>query len=249
MRKFGLIVAALSLVAACSEPTAQDDEALDGSITVYAADSLRASFETIGKEFEQANPDVNVTFDFGTGGDLAGRIKGGASADVFATADTQSMATIGGKALEAVSFAANSLQIAVPRGNPLQVLSLGDLTRWDVDEVVCDPSIPCGAATEKVVDLADISLYPVSKEMSAHAVLATIESGAADAGLVYTTDVKAAGSAVTGMPFPEAAHATNYCQITSLKDSKEEAAAKAFVAFVLSEASQAVFAKAGLAKP
>lgn len=249
MRKFGLMVAALSLVAACSEPTAKEDAALGGSITVYAAESLKASFETLGTQFERANPGVNVTFDFGSGDDLAGRIKGGASADVFATADTQTMAKIGGKALEAVSFAANSLQIAVQPGNPLRVLSLGDLARWDVDEVVCDPSIPCGAATEKVVGLADVYLYPVSKEMSAHDVLAKIESGTADAGLAYMTDIKEAGSAVVGMPFPEAAQAVNYCQITSIKDSKEEAAAKAFVAYVLSETGQAVFAKAGFAKP
>ncbi|MET3960981.1 molybdate transport system substrate-binding protein [Marmoricola sp. OAE513] len=250
-------VAAVSLaltVAACGSDDSDDPSSStpERTITVYAAASLTGTFTELGKQFEKEHPGASVEFSFGGSSDLVTQIQEGAPADVFASADVKNMTKLTDDELEGqlpINFASNTLEIVTPPDNPAKIDSLDDLAGKGVDLVLCAPEVPCGSAAQTVATAANLKLKPVSEEQSVKDVLAKVTSGEADAGLVYVTDVIAAGDAVKGITFPESSSAVNTYPITTVKDSKQAALAEEFVEFVLSTAGQAVLADAGFGKP
>ena len=259
-------LALLLTTAACGSGSSTDDESpqgggsssnspsadqLNGTVTVFAAASLKKTFTRIGADFEKAHPGTTVTFSFAGSSDLLAQIQQGAPADVFASADTRNMDKVTAESLTAaapVVFASNTLEIAVPPGNPAEVASLADLGRSGVKVVLCAPAVPCGAAAAKVEQAAGVDIKPVSEDQSVTDVLGKVRAGEADAGLVYVTDVKGAGDSVQGISFPQSSAAVNSYPIASLKSSRNQAVADAFVAAVTSSAGQQVLAAAGFAK-
>lgn len=242
----------LALLLTCSAACGTVDAADRTTITVFAAASLKGTFTEIGKQFEAENDGVTVTFSFAGSSDLVAQIQQGAPADVFASADTENMAKATADDLVAgapVDFARNSLEIATPPDNPAEVDSIDDLASPDVKVVVCAAEVPCGAAAVGVEKAAGIDIRPVSEEQSVADVLGKVISGEADAGLVYVTDIKAAGDQVRGVPFPESADVVNTYPIATLSGSEHATLAKAFAAYVAGPAGQAVLAEAGFAKP
>ena len=222
------------------------------TLTVYAAASLTDTFTEIGKQFEAQNDGVSVKFSFGGSSDLVAQIQQGAPADVFASADTANMDKATGDDLvdgDPVDFATNTLEIAVPPDNPAGISSLDDLTASGTKVVLCAPEVPCGAAAAKVEEAAGIDISPVSEEQSVTDVLNKVETGEADAGLVYVTDVQGAGEAVEGITFPESDDAVNTYPIAALSDSKAGDLASRFVDFVTGTEGQQVLADAGFGKP
>ncbi|WP_285040918.1 molybdate ABC transporter substrate-binding protein [Plantibacter sp. LMC-P-059a] len=225
---------------------------LSGSITVYAAASLKTTFTTLAKDFEQVHPGTSVELTFAGSSDLVTQLTNGAPGDVFASADEKNLAKLTDADLvegDPVDFATNVLQIAVPPSNPAHVKTFADLARPGVKTVVCAPQVPCGAATVAVEDATGISLSPVSEESSVTDVLGKVTSGEADAGLVYVTDVIAAGDAVRGIAFDESSKAVNTYPIAPLAGSANPALAAAFAAFVVSADGQRVLADAGFGAP
>ncbi|WP_210687393.1 molybdate ABC transporter substrate-binding protein [Mycolicibacterium sp. GESEQ-9] len=223
-----------------------------GSITVFAAASLKSAFTEIGEQFKADNPGTSVEFSFAGSSDLVTQLTQGAAADVFASADTRNMDKAVAAELVAgspVNFATNTLTIAVAAGNPKGIKTFADLTKPGTSVVVCAPPVPCGGATEKVEKAAGVTLSPVSEETSVTDVLGKVTSGQADAGLVYVTDAAGAGDKVTAVAFPEAAQAVNTYPIAVLKQSKHADLAHRFVDLVTSEAGRSALAKAGFAKP
>ncbi len=221
-------------------------------IVVFAAASLKKSFTEIGERFKTDNPGASVEFSFAGSSDLVTQLTQGASADVFASADTNNMkkaADSGLLAGDAVNFASNTLTIAVAPGNPKNISMFQDLTRPELNVVVCAPQVPCGSATQKVEQNTGVQLTPVSEESSVTDVLNKVETGQADAGLVYITDTLAAGDKVTSVPFPESVAAVNVYPISVLKQSKNPELARKFVDLVISEAGQKILAAAGFTKP
>ena len=252
------LAAAVALgLAACSSgggtPTpAASTSRLTGSVTVYAAASLTKTFTQIGTDFEKANPGTTVTFSFAGSSDLVSQINEGAPADVFASADEANMKKVTDAALAAgtpVDFATNMLAIAVPPGNPATITGWNDLAKPGVKVVICAPQVPCGAATVKVQKSTGVTLHPVSEESSVTDVLGKVSSGEADAGIVYVTDVKGAGSSVESVPFPEAAGVVNTYPITVLKGAPNSKVADAFVEYVTDPEGQKVLSGAGFGKP
>jgi len=226
-----------------------DDET---TLTVFAAASLTATFSELGEKFEADHDGVEVTFNFGGSSDLVSQIQQGAPADVFASADTANMDKLTADGLQDGDpqvFASNTLEIAVPPGNPADIDSFADLAEPGVNLAVCAPEVPCGAATERVEEASGVTLNPVSEEQSVTDVLAKVTSGEADAGLVYVTDVKTAGDDVEGIPFPESDSAVNTYPIVALAESTHADLAQEFVDLVLSDEGQAVLEEAGFAKP
>jgi len=201
----------------------------------------------LAKQFEAAHPGVKVVLSFGGSDSLAAQITQGAPVDVFASANTSTMNTIV-KANDAAApsdFAKNSLQIAVPSGNPKDVQSLADVTKPGVKLALCAAAVPCGSAAVKAFAAAGLDAHPVTLEQDVASVLTKLELGEVDAGLVYRTDVKAAAGKVDGVDFPEASSAVNTYPIAQVTTGKNSHAGGAFVAFVLSAAGQRVLQAAG----
>ena len=222
------------------------------SLTVYAAASLTSSFEEIGKQFEADHDGVKAKFSFGGSSDLVAQIQQGAPADVFASADTANMDKATADDLvegDPVNFATNTLEIAVPPDNPAGVASLKDLAKPGTKVVVCAAEVPCGAAAQGVEKEAGVGIKPVSEEQSVTDVLNKVTTGEADAGLVYVTDVQAAGDKVKGITFPESSSVVNTYPIGALADSKNKDLAQEFVDLVTGDAGQKVLADAGFARP
>jgi molybdate transport system substrate-binding protein len=221
-------------------------------VTVFAAASLKTTFIKIADRFKAAYGGASVNFDFAGSSDLATQLTQGAAADVFASADTANMDKVAKAGLlsgSPVSFAANTLVIAVAPGNPKHVASFADLRRPGLDVVVCAPPVPCGSATRRIEDSTGVHLAPVSEESSVTDVLNKVTGGQADAGLVYLTDARSAGDKVTAVSFPEAAGAVNVYPIAVLNGSGRPELARKFVDLVTGEEGQQILSQAGFAKP
>ncbi|MEB3981358.1 molybdate ABC transporter substrate-binding protein [Mycobacterium sp. 663a-19] len=250
MRRFlGLLLAAMLLpgtVSCASKPQAS------GSIVVFAAASLKPAFTRIGQRFKTDNPGSGVEFDFGGSSELATQLTQGATADVFASADTAQMDTVARAGLLAgdpANFASNTLVIVTTPGNPKRIGSFADLARPGLAVVTCQQPVPCGSAARRVEYGTGVRLNPVSEEPSVTDVLNKVTSGQADAGLVYVTDAHAAGNKVATVDFPEASGAVNVYPVGVLKKAPKRALAQKFVALVTSDAGQKVLAQSGFAKP
>ena len=250
-----MLVAVLAVSGCAAQPATvptTSADALEGSITVFAAASLTATFTDLAAQFEAEHPGVTVDLNFAGSSDLVTQITEGAPADVFASADTKNMTKLTDAALNAgdpVDFATNVLEIAVPPGNPAGIETFADLAGPAVKLVTCAPAVPCGAAAVAVAKAAGVTLAPVSEESAVTDVLGKVTSGEADAGLVYVTDVIGAGDAVEGIGFAEAAEAVNTYPVVALHDSAAPDVAAAFVAFVAGAAGQKVLAAAGFGAP
>ncbi len=238
--------------AAVSSAAGSAPAALSGTLKVDAAASLKATFDLLAAQFEKDHPGVTVSLSYDGSAVLATQLIGGAPVDVFASADDKNMAKVTAAKLitdKPAEFATNTLQIAVAEGNPKNIQSLRDLTNPGLKLVLCQTSQPCGAAAQTALTAAGVKVSPVSEEQSVTAVLTKVESGDADAGLVYKTDVLGAGGKVTGVDFAESAKAVNHYPIAPLDAAPNPAAAKAFIELVTGPAGQKVLADAGFGPP
>ncbi len=240
-----------SSASSSASASASSSASLSGSITVFAAASLKEAFTTIGKQFEAANPGVKVTFSFGASSALATQIISGAPADVFASASPKNMKQVvtAGDASSPVNFVKNVMEVAVPPSNPAHVASVADLAKSSVKVALCQPQVPCGATALKVFKNAKIIVKPVTLQPDVKSVLTQVELGNVDAGVVYVTDVHAAGTKVLGVPIPASVEASTEYPIAPISKSGNPALAQAFVAYVLSPAGQSVLAADKFEKP
>jgi molybdate transport system substrate-binding protein len=225
---------AQDLPAAGDTASASATPTLSGSITVDAAASLNEVFPALAKEFQAEHPGTTITFSFGGSSTLAAQIVSGAPVDVFAAASTKTMRTVQDAHLagEPTVIARNELEIAVPKGNPGGITGLRDFGDADRTVVVCDKEVPCGAAAQQVFDLGGVTAKPDSYEPDVTSVLTKVRTGNADAGLVYVTDVRAAGDEVQGIPFDEADQAITDYPIATVTGTRNAALADAWVAYV-----------------
>jgi molybdate transport system substrate-binding protein len=269
MRRFALTAVALAAVAVagCSSSsssspasgssssaasaTSSSSAAQTGTITVFAAASLKGSFTQLGKEFEAAHPGDTVKFSFAASSALAEQINSGAPADVFASASTKNMDQVvtTGNASNPQNFAKNVMEVAVPPSNPANVTSVNDLAKSSVKTALCQPQVPCGAVAAQVFKNAKITIKPVTLQPDVKSVLTQVELGNVDAGMVYVTDVQAAGTKVKGVTIPADVNASTLYPIAALTHSTEQSIAQAFVAYVLSPTGEQELKAAGFAQP
>ncbi len=234
-------------------PTASTSSspALSGSITVFAASSLKEAFTTLGQQFEAAHPGVKVTFSFAASSALATQIISGSPADVFASASPKNMQQIvtAGDATKPVDFTKNVMEVAVPPANPAHVTSVTDLAKSSVKVALCQPLVPCGETAAKVFANAKVVVKPVTLQPDVKSVLTQVELGNVNAGVVYVTDVNAAGTKVKGIQIPDSVNASTEYPIAPISKSSNAATAQAFVAYVLSPAGQSVLTTDKFEKP
>lgn len=238
--------AGVVLLAGCSAP-APPDGGLTGTVTVLAAASLTDVFGALGAHFERKNPDVDVMMTHGGSSALAEQLVSGAPADVFAAADEFAMRRVvdAARADEPVVFASNTLELAIPAGNPGGVRGLADLARSDLVVALCDPTVPCGSAAARLLDRAGVAASVDTLEQDVRAAITKVALGEVDATLVYRTDVLAAGDTVEGIEVPAADDVVNRYSIAQVRDAPNAAAARAFIDFVLSPTGRAALREAG----
>lgn len=226
---------------------------LSGELTVFAAASLTASFTELADTFMAQHPGVTIapiTFDGSS--TLVTQLTEGAPADVFASADQANMTRAeeaGVTAAPPVNFASNTMEIAVQPGNPRGITSLADLADPGMQVILCAPEVPCGAVANKLLTRDGVALTPASEEQNVKAVITKVQLGEADAGLVYTTDVRAPDGAIDGVRIAGADKAANSYPIAVVSNAPNPNVATAFVQFVLSDEAQKILAAYGFGKP
>jgi len=219
------------------------------TLTVFATSSLTEAFERLAQAFE-SETGIAVESSFASSSDLAKQIVEGAPADVFASADTANMNIVAESGLlvdEPRVFATNSLAIVVAPGNPLGISTVDDLTDPDLMLVTCDESVPIGRYTAEMLGRAGVVVSPDSYEENVKGIVNKVALGEADVGIVYVTDVLAAGDSVTGVAVPDEYDVVATYPIAATRDSD---AARRFVEFVSdSEVARDILADFGFGAP
>ena len=220
-----------------------------GKVTVLAAASLQGAFEEIEKTVEKDNPGLDISFDFQGSQDLVASLAGGNSADVLATANNSTMKTAADQKLvgSQTEFATNVLTLIVPKGNPKKITGL-DSSLDGANLVICAAEVPCGEATKKLTTALGVTLNPVSEEQKVTDVRGKVESGEADAGIVYTTDAAAAKDKVDKIDIPDGG-VVNHYPIAQTAKPENPAGAQVFIEAVTGKVGQEILAKYGFGKP
>lgn len=242
MRVAGIVGLTLVALAGCGGADSDVD-----TLTVFATSSLTEVFARLESEFEAANTDLDVVVSNAASSELARQIIEGAPADVFAAADLVNMDRVSDQIDGSpIVFATNRLQIVTEPGNPRGVTSLDDLADPSLLFVTSDRRVPIGGYTETVLQRAGVSVRPVSYEENVKAILNKVATGEADVGIVFVTDVLAAGSRVTGVVIPDEANVVAQYPMARLNSSD---GARRFVDFVTSSTGRAILGEFGFGAP
>ncbi len=226
---------------------------LAGAITVSAAASLTDAFTALVAGFQRAHPGTTIATNFAASSALVTQLRGGAPADVFASADGTNMQKVvsGGQVTaEPTVFAANALTIVVKPGNPRHVRSLADLA--DLGTVsLCADTVPCGRYAAQALTQADVTIPAgrITRGADVKATLNAVSTGDADAAIVYATDARAAGTTVRTVRIPAWLNVYAIYPIAPLASSQHRALAKAFVRYTVSPAGQKILASYGFLAP
>lgn len=253
---FALTVALL--VAASAQAAAQQ------RLTVFAAASLTDAFSAVGQRFEREHPGITVTFNFAGSQALATQMEQGAAGDVFASADPRWMQyaeqrhLLGGPARV---FARNRLVVITPKANPGYINTLQDLARPGLKLVLAAAQVPVGSYSREA--LRRLGATPgyggdfpgrvlanlVSEEENVKGVVAKVQLGEADVGIVYATDVTPAiQSQLRVLEIPEPSNPFAEYPVAPTATGRRELAA-AFIELLLSPAGQALLASRGFLSP
>jgi molybdate transport system substrate-binding protein len=244
--------------AASGVPTAEAVE-----LTVFGSASLKGALEGATATYEAATPGTTVTVSTDSSAALATQIEQGAPADVFLSADTTNPKKLvdGGLADgDAVVFAGNELTIIVPTDNPAGIGTPADLATPGVKVIAAGDEVPITRyATELVDNLASEPGYPAdfaaayaanvaSKEDNVKAVVAKVELGEGDAGIVYMTDA-AASDKVAAIDVPPTANVPATYAGVVVKASPHVDAAHAFLTWFAGPDGQAILSTFGFLPP
>jgi molybdate transport system substrate-binding protein len=256
------VLLALGLMLAMnSRATTAEVPRLQGELTIFTAASLTDAFKEMAVEIERANPTAKLTFNVAGSPTLRTQLAQGARADVFASADEPNMtgAEKDGTILgQPQIFARNVLVVVVPAKNPAGIHTLQDLAKPNIKLVLTNKEVPVGNYARQALEQmsqdaafgADFSKRVlanlVSEEANVKQVASKVQLGEADAGIVYATDVSPAlRSVVRVIQIPPPLNVIAHYPIAVVKGTRHEAGARAFIAYVLSPAGQAILARRG----
>ncbi len=236
-----------ALVAACG----QSEDGGDEEVLVSAASSLTSAFTEMEAAFEASHPGLDVVLNFGSSSLLREQILGGAPVDVFASASTEIMgevAAAGRLAGDIEVFALNRVQIAVPAGNPGEVIGLASFAERDLLIGLCAEGVPCGDLGRSALEMADVKPRIDTEEPNARSLLVKLEAGELDAGITYETDVISSES-VEGLEMPEDVDVVAEYSIAALGNGSQTVGAAELVSYVLSAEGRAILVDHGFVVP
>ena len=252
--------ASTALSAAPSMATsAAAPSATPAALTIYGAASLKGVLDKVKTAYETADPATTLTISTDSSATLETQIEQGAPADVFLSADTTNPKKLVDKGLAAgaaVTFAGNKLTVIVPTTNPAGIKTPADLAKAGVKDIAAGDAVPITKyATQLVASLAKEAGYPAdfaakytaniaSKEDNVKAIVAKIELGEGDAGIVYVTDAKAS-TKVTTVDVPATANVPATYAGVVVKASRNAAAAQAFLTWFAGPDGQAILSTFG----
>jgi molybdate transport system substrate-binding protein len=234
-----------------------------GGLTIYGAASLKGALDKAKTAYETANPGTILTISTDSSAALETQIEQGAPADVFLSADTTNPKKLVDKGLadgSAVNFAGNKLTIIVPSANPAGIKTPADLARTGIKVIAAGDEVPITKyATQLVANLSKEAGYPAtfvaayianiaSREDNVKAVVAKVELGEGDAGIVYVTDAKAS-TKVTTVEVPDSANVPATYDGVVIKASKNTAAARALLDWFVGPDGQAILSTYGFLPP
>jgi molybdate transport system substrate-binding protein len=232
-------------------------------LTIFGAASLKSALEKTQAAYEAANAGTTLTLSTDSSSALETQIEQGAPADVFLSADTTNPKKLVDAGLAdgaAVTFAGNKLTIIVPTANPAAITTPADLVKPGVRIIAAGDEVPITKYARQLVDnLAQESGYPAdfaamyaanvaSKEDNVKAVVAKVELGEGDAGIVYVTDAKAS-TKVTTVDVPDTANVPATYAGVVVKASRNAAAARAFLDWFAGPDGQAILSTFGFLPP
>jgi molybdate transport system substrate-binding protein len=246
VRKLLAAAAGVVLLAGCAAPAPATP-----TVTVLAAASLTDALDEAAAAFEDAHHNIEINVGYGGSSALAEQIVSGAPADVFFAANEATMQTVvdAGLARAPEVLATNTLQLVVPAGNPADVGALADLADPGLIVALCDPSVPCGAAAELLLELSGVAASVDTYEDDARATLTKVALGEVDAAVVFRTDVLAGGADVEGIDIPLADRVVNRYPVALLRNAPHPDAAQEFLDFLRSADGREVFERAGFVAP
>ena len=252
---FGLMLAMSGGTTAAEVPRIQ------GELTIFTAASLTEAFKEMAAEIGRANPGTKLTFNFAGSPTLRTQLAQGARADVFASADEPNM--VGAEKDGTISggpqiFARNLLAVVVPSTNRAGITTLQDLAKPNLKLVLANKDVPAGGYARQALEkmghdpafghgfAARVLANLVSEETNVKQVAAKVQLGEADAGIVYSTDVTPAlRPAVRVIQIPPEFNVIAKYPIAMVRGARNESGARAFIAYVLSPAGQAILARHG----
>ena len=273
MKRFiGLAIAAVMAftAAGCSaQESAETTEQADKTeIVVFAAASMTDTMNEIAEMYKAVEPDVNIVYNFDSSGTLKTQIQEGADCDIFISAAQKQMNQLdingGDENTEGLDFVdtdtrfdlvSNSVVLITPVGNPAGVESFEDLASDKVSLIALGNSdVPVGQYSEEIFNYMGIwdqlnSEGKITFGSNVREVLAQVEEGAVDCGVVYSTDAATTDMVEVVASAPEGSHQDVTYPAAVLKTSKNPEAAKAFIDYLKTDECIKVFEKAGFVIP
>lgn len=258
LKKIGALAVAVASLAACGSTSASAGASPtvvpQRTVTVFAASSLTGLFTDLAKQYETSHPGLTVTLSFGSSTTLARQIAEGAPANVFASASTTAMAAAGARVGDARNYVTNHVVVAQPASDLIPVNGgagvLNHVRTW----IQCAHETPCGAAADRAVAAFGVTSKPASLEPDVKSVVAKLLAGEADAGIIYITDARAAGTKLTAGEFgayapgsPEAKALSTQYMIGQVDSGNADAAG--FIEFALSAFAMSIATDLGFTPP
>jgi molybdate transport system substrate-binding protein len=258
IKKFISLLFAITLSLSACTSTGRSAPNGPITLTVFAASSLTEAFTEIGSAFSADRPNVKVEFNFAGSQQLRQQLEQGATADVFASANTKEMNTAIGSGLivsgTQQTFLHNRLIVILPKNNPANIQSLPDLAKPKLKIILAAPSVPVGSYALTALDKmnadfgatfsATVVANVVSYEDNVRQIVAKIQLGEGDAGIVYSSDVTpSAASHLTTLDILDKFNVLAIYPIAILKAAPHSQLAATFVEYVLSDKGQSILKK------
>lgn len=254
------------LLSACTGGVDSPAQREERELVVFAAASLLNAFQEVGEHFKEQHPGLEVTFNFAGSQQLVQQLNQGAEADVFASADAETMDRVisNGQVLTGSQqvFAHNQLVVVLPKGSKGEIENIVGLTRPGLRLVIAGEDVPAGKYTRQFLQKASrdpalgadfanrVLANVISYETAVRGVYNKVIIGEADAGVVYQSDVSGDEDRVDILEIPSDLNILAEYYIAPVSTAPQKNLAEAFIQFVLSDEGQQIITSYGfISKP